>query len=158
MGGWLGNYLAFLPVYGDCWLMLLVMTSGRVTSHVTAHQSHPCEYSTTHIMGVSSHSWSSVKKEFSRGLLDVWYRSNRTYFLTLQNVNICPPCTRPCQRLLHAGMCVVSEVRLAVRCLPCLPVSNLFVTIHQMVTSCHLSLSLRPHLPSHPFLYPFSLK
>ena len=34
--------------------MLLVMTSLRVTSHVTTHQSHPCEYSTTHITGVST--------------------------------------------------------------------------------------------------------
>ena len=55
-------------------------------------------------------------------------------------------------------MCVVSEVRSD--CERHLLVSNLFVTIHQMVTWCHLSLSLisqaSPHVPSHPFLSIFT--
>ena len=66
---------------------------------------------------------------------------NLTSFLTRFDVNTYVPWTRPCQRLLLPACVLSLRSGLTVRYLL---VSNLFVTIHQMVT-CHTLSGLTSH-------------
>ena len=110
MAGWLGNYLAFLlSVYGDCWPMLLVMTWLRVTSHVTTHQSHPCEYSTTTIIGVSTtdYSYYIIKTWVLKCISRSTFTRSNIIFDTIWCEYLSSLGT-PLSKVALAGVCVLS--------------------------------------------------